>query len=176
MCGGRFRTSSCSAASVTLRHKAGGLPDEPSIARLDGLIALIINTPITVEGEAFKPVPLSERIRKAGVNAASRRKCRPDLDHCRRQDSTNGLSPIRETVLPLLHGGVHGGGIEMVRILGKIRKLLPQFGEQFADSGAVAVQISRERNLRRGMLSIMDKVQGQKALNDKSQPGVWRCG
>ena len=90
-----------------LTRKDGGLPDEPSIARLDGLIALIINTPIAVEGKAFKPVPLSERIGKAGVNTASRVNADQISTTAGVKDSSDGISPIGETVFPLLHGGVH---------------------------------------------------------------------
>src|SRR5687768_1646029 len=53
-----------------LARQDRGLPDEASIARLDGLIALVVKAPIAVEGKACEPVPLPERIGKPGVDAA----------------------------------------------------------------------------------------------------------
>ena len=122
---------------LTRQHR--GLPDEPGIARLDGFIALMIKTPIAVEGKAFKPVPLSERIGKAGVYAAGRINANQISTIAGIEDGRNGLSPIGETILPLLHGGVHRGGIEKMWILGEMRQLPAQFRQQLANAGVVAV-------------------------------------
>jgi hypothetical protein len=83
-----------------LTHKDRGLPDEPSIARLDGLIALVIHTPIAIEGEAFIPVPLSQRIRKAGIDTAGCVYADQISTTAGVKDGSDCIRPTGETVRP----------------------------------------------------------------------------
>src|SRR5215510_11557644 len=75
-------------------------------------------------------------------------------------------SPHREgAVLGKRLAGGRRGGVEEMRVLREIRELLPQLVEQLTHAGTVALQISGERHLRRGVSSAVDQVEGEKALH-----------
>src|SRR5262245_17245760 len=55
-----------------LACQSSRFPDGTCVARFDGLIALVIKAPIAVKGKTGEPVALSQRIGKAGIDAAGR--------------------------------------------------------------------------------------------------------
>src|SRR4029453_11323031 len=101
--------SSCDLVGKLIR-----LPHKTGVGRFHGFIGLMVKTPVTVKTVAGEPVPLPEGIGESGIDATGSIKtyqisAMSSVKHC-----SNCRGAVRESVLPLVHAGLHFRSIQQI--------------------------------------------------------------